>query len=115
MIEDSDDPSRAGTPKPMAQAKNSINDGPGTTKEGSGGSAELKNKGEESQDGEDKTTTLSEGQAGGQGKSAEASTSATLQELPSDIKQKLRKLEKLEATYPGRKGHNLSTSKIQVC
>ena len=68
VLDDSDDPSRTGTPKPAPPEK----DAPDTAKDG------LKPDAAES-DGKD----------------------APMAELSPEIRQRLRKLEKLEATYPG--------------
>lgn len=93
MIDDSDEPSRAGTPKPL-------ND-----KEDKGiGDSDFADKPSGTQSGQDEAgadKTTATGDAGGKVEAGAASVAAH-QELSPEIRQKLRKLEKLEATYPGR-------------
>ncbi|KAI6780516.1 Golgin-like protein [Emericellopsis cladophorae] len=97
VIDDSDDPSRAGTPKPQ------------TSEAGGNGLDSVKDDGEEekaaegadgkAQDDSEKKEGEKDESAKAQSKAADTAAAPST-ELPPDIKQKLRKLEKLEATYP---------------
>jgi hypothetical protein len=95
VIDDSDDPSRAATPMP-SQAEND------------GATADAAVTNSESAEGPGGSTSAGDGKDGndeaaasvGQSEKPEAKIPATV-DLPPEIKQKLRKLEKLESTYPG--------------
>jgi hypothetical protein len=97
VIDDSDEPSRAGTPKP-----------PGTD------DPDIKRKREGTTDDPLSNTTGNDGQSQDNGKASENPADSSAQdfltaaraasvpsELTAETRQKLRKLEKLEATYPG--------------
>ena len=86
VIDDSDEPSRAGTPKPPVPEK----DGP--AKETDEKSTEKTEKPEKDQGAEKAADS----------KAATPATQPKSSDLPPEIKQRLRKLEKLEATYPGK-------------
>lgn len=100
MIDDSDEPSRAGTPKPVTKEGGSsperMNDGETAEKKEDG---EAKDDAKEGEVVEIKTANGKDAMKAPKGDSAAPSTAS---ELPPEIKQKLRKLEKLEATYPGK-------------
>ncbi|KAK1641450.1 hypothetical protein BDP81DRAFT_133571 [Colletotrichum phormii] len=83
-LDDSEEPSRAGTPKPAAD------------KDGNMDKSEenVKDKAEEGQNGD------KEQEKGAEGAAAAAAPPAAA-ELSPEVKMKLRKLEKLEKTYPG--------------
>jgi hypothetical protein len=106
VIDDSDDPSRAGTPKPLPRTNDATNDDPGdeeTKPEGKTSDTDKEKSGKADKD--DEGNASANGQPADAGSSAKAqNSSATVStgtELAPEIKQKLRKLEKLEATYPG--------------
>jgi hypothetical protein len=86
VIDDGDEPSRAGTPKPVPPEKDAPNGEPTQTE-----AAQKSNPG-----GDGKEGSSREGHAAGEG-----AAHATKPVLTLELKQKLRKLEKLEATYPG--------------
>jgi hypothetical protein len=92
VIDDSDDPSRSGTPAPPAPPEKDNIDGNGMAT----------TKGEQPQQSQANGTTpdkdRSHGKAADDG---ETTTPAPAAELSPEIKQRLRKLEKLESTYPG--------------
>ncbi len=91
VLDDSDDPSRSGTPKPPVPEKDAS--GPGeaaTTNDADKQDEEKVNK--DASAGKPKTKPA--GGPAGEKPSAQ-------QGLSPEIKQRLRKLEKLEATYPG--------------
>ncbi|KAL8729556.1 MAG: hypothetical protein Q9166_004636 [cf. Caloplaca sp. 2 TL-2023] len=78
VVDDSDVSSRSNTPRPvLTTSESSAKDNPGE-------------KAEEAQDGEDKPEKMTHG-----------GSTATPQELPTDVRVKLRKLEKLESRYHG--------------
>lgn len=87
VIDDSDEPSRAGTPKPVPPEK----DVPNGESTGRAEAAQKSNPG-----GDGKEGSSRDGHAAGEGATHTAKPVLTL-----ELKQKLRKLEKLEATYPG--------------
>lgn len=93
VIDDSDEPSRAGTPKP-----------PGTADEAKAEKSTEQTSGSDEKPSETKdesaTDKTSEGVA--DAPAAKPEPPPKPQELTPEIRQKLRKLEKLEATYPGR-------------
>lgn len=91
FVIDDDEPSRSSTPLPPSEQKekrsqNGDSKGDGDT--GTGDNRDLEKKGTEAQ--------TSDGD-----KSVPPPKSTTSLELPPDVRAKLRKLEKLEATYPG--------------
>lgn len=89
VLDDSEEPSRAGTPKPPAMEDKTD---------------EKKEKVEEAgQNGDEKK----EGDAG-----AATAAPAAAPELSPEVRTKLRKLEKLEKTYPG--GYNVSCCKVSA-
>lgn len=79
VIDDGDESSRAGTPKPVPPEKDAPN-------------GEAAGQAEAAQ----KPNPSGDGHAAGEG-----ATHTTKPVLTLELKQKLRKLEKLEATYPG--------------
>ncbi|KAL7785627.1 vesicular transport protein [Trichoderma ceciliae] len=85
VIDDSDEPSRAGTPKPVPPEKDTAN-GEST------GHAEAGEKSNLNSDG--KEASSRDGHAG------DGVAHATKPALTLELRQKLRKLEKLESTYP---------------
>lgn len=93
MIDDSDEPSRAGTPKPPAAADETK--GEKSTEQ----TSDSDDKPSETKD-ESAADKAPEGVA--DAPAAKPEPPAKSQELTPEIRQKLRKLEKLEATYPGR-------------
>lgn len=89
VIEDSDDPSRAGTPKPPTPEK----DGDaGALRNGAEGEKRESSEGR-ANDGDEKSR--------GNGEDTETASAPAAQELTPEVRQRLRKLEKLESTYPG--------------
>lgn len=85
VLDDGEDQSRGGTPKPsMPEDKAEV------------GSAAAGTEGTDAsqQNGDKEKTAPAEGQS-------QAKKTDSLADLPPEIKSKLRKLEKLEATYPG--------------
>jgi hypothetical protein len=95
VIDDSDEPSRAATPLPPAVADEEKSDNTngqenvpeGKTPEGQGAKDEA---------------SMDKGQDGIVDAPATKPQAPKPQELSPEIRQKLRKLEKLEATYPGK-------------
>lgn len=87
VIDDSDEPSRAGTPKPPVPEK----DGP--AKETDEKSTEKTTEKSDKDQGTEKAAGT---------KASTPATQSKSSDLPPEIKQRLRKLEKLEATYPGK-------------
>ena len=90
MIDDSDDPSRAGTPKPTAPEKD-VESKENGTQEGAEAADSSKDGPTKKLTTEEKTTTAP---------AAKTNPPSEVKSEP-DIKQRLKKLEKLEATYPG--------------
>lgn len=88
VIDDGDEPSRAGTPKPPLPPEKDTPNGEST------GDAEAAQKSNPGGDGKEGSSR--EGHAAGEG-----AAHTTKPVLTLELKQKLRKLEKLEATYPG--------------
>lgn len=81
VIDDSEEPSRAGTPKPAPPEKDAPNEeatGHAEAVENSNGNADAKD-----------------------GASRDGDAHATKPALSQELRQKLRKLDKLESTYPG--------------
>lgn len=78
-LDDSEEPSRAGTPKPAADAMDDKGD------------EKVKDKAEEGQNGE----------KADEAEGAASAAPAAAPELSPEVRLKLRKLEKLEKTYPG--------------
>jgi hypothetical protein len=106
VIDDSDDPSRAGTPKPPPTTMEALNDdlgGEETKLEGKTTDTEKEKR--DKADKDDEGNASANAKPAGAGSSVKAqnssATASTGTELAPEIKQKLRKLEKLEATYPG--------------
>jgi hypothetical protein len=87
VIDDGDEPSRSGTPKPVPPEKDAPN-GEST------GHAEAGEKSNPNGDGKEGSSR--EGHAAGDGAAHAAKPPLSL-----ELRQKLRKLEKLESTYPG--------------
>lgn len=99
FVIDDDEPSRTATPLPPSEEKN------GETQEKEGG-AEGENvdtsSGNTGKDLEKTAEDDSHKPTGGKPlSSSKPTTAAASPELPPDVRAKLRKLEKLEATYPG--------------
>lgn len=101
VIDDSDEPSRTGTPKPNPSEKDTGGDEPNKVDSMNGEKAA--EKGETKND-----KTGAEADKGSQDdpskekQSVDPAAPPATSELPHEIKQRLRKLDKLEATYPGR-------------
>lgn len=91
VIDDSDEPSRAGTPKPPAAAD-----------EAKAGTSTDQTSGADGKPSETKDESATDKAAEGVADAPKPEPPAKPQELTPEIRQKLRKLEKLEATYPGR-------------
>ncbi len=95
VIDDSDEPSRAGTPKPQVPEKDGVavknGEGEPNSKPDDADASKAAAGDRAKGDGED-----------GAGRGTSSSSSSSSQDLSPEIKQRLRKLEKLEATYPGR-------------
>lgn len=93
-LDDSEDPSRAGTPKPTSE-KNEKG------KSSSLGAHEAKpaENGASTPDTEKKNGSESSVAGSGKGTTAEGDTPVA--ELPMDVRVKLRKFERLESTYTG--------------
>jgi hypothetical protein len=107
VIDDSDDPSRAATPMPSQSDKDGLAEESAAGKDVSGEKADEKGEGQESgadakKDGTDDATA-----AQPESKSQQAAS-----ELTPEIKQRLRKLEKLEATYPGKRPATLCVQRM---
>lgn len=101
VIDDSDDPSRTGTPKPAPPEKDAGGQEP--KEEGGGDEDEPMRKSEYKNDeAGEKPAEGSQDEPTKEKQAPEPAASATMAELPPEIKQRLRKLDKLEATYPGR-------------
>jgi hypothetical protein len=96
VIDDAEGPSRVGTPMSSTNEKEIA--GENDAAEGSKGNNESSGEGQ-IQEGDkpaiDVTTLTNE-------KKPDTTSHTTAVELPADVRAKLRKLEKLEATYPGR-------------
>jgi hypothetical protein len=111
VIDDSDEPSRAATPLPPTAADEKKAD----NTNGQGNVSE--DKALESQGANDEATTDKD-QGGVADAPAARPQALKPQELSPEIRQKLRKLEKLEATYPGKPNtlilHILSQSNLNV-
>ncbi len=94
VIDDSDEPSRTGTPKPAVPEKDAT-----LSKE------RMSDDGDKAADrgSEKRTSTEKPNHAATSAATSNATvaTRASPTELSPEIKQRLRKLEKLEATYPG--------------
>ncbi|KAK1957472.1 hypothetical protein LY78DRAFT_388307 [Colletotrichum sublineola] len=90
-LDDSEEPSRAGTPKPAADAMDK-DDEKAKDKAGEGQNGDTEKDNEK-----DKET---EGSAAGAA-TATLPAAAAAPEISPEIRMKLRKLEKLEKTYPG--------------
>lgn len=95
MIDDSDEPSRAATPLPPNAADEKKPDNANDQGNAPG------EKSPEAQTSNDETST-EKGQDGVADAPASKPQTPKPQELSPEIRQKLRKLEKLEATYPGK-------------
>lgn len=98
VIDDSDEPSRANTPKPTSSNLEQLpakSNGDTAT-----GSAQPQAETEAKGDAQAETSKGAHERSGSnsQGLSEPAAPNS---EIPPEIKQRLRKLEKLEATYPG--------------
>jgi hypothetical protein len=93
VIDDSDEPSRAGTPKP-----------PGTADEATAekSTEQTSNPDDKSSEIKDESATDKTSEGVADAPAAKPEPPAKPQELTPEIRQKLRKLEKLEATYPGK-------------
>lgn len=85
VIDDGDEPSRAGTPKPVPPEKDAPN-GESTSHAEAAQKSNASGKEGSSRDGH---------------AASEGATHAAKPVLTLELKHKLRKLEKLEATYPG--------------
>lgn len=101
MIDDSDEPSRAGTPKPPNVEKEASSAQSDKESESNGSRSTKEDAERESSAGEEKATTQKE--------SLTAPVPAQMSTDPSkptsmtpEMRQRLRKLEKLESTYPGQ-------------
>jgi hypothetical protein len=92
VIDDSDEPSRTGTPKPPVPEK----DAPSQNEAATTNDGDKPGDRNVSKDG-----TADNSNEKPAGNTAGEKSSAQSQAVPPEIKQKLRKLEKLEATYPG--------------
>lgn len=93
---DDEEPSRAGTPKPLGEKDEKENK---TT----GDANEPKRSSTDSQDVRDGVADKKDDAAdGATGEQKKAESFPPVKALTPEIKQKLRKLEKLEATYPGK-------------
>lgn len=99
VIDDSEEPSRAGTPKPASESKDSNDEQ---------GASQINGSDDKTQDASsakgESTSEKTEGAAldpGSASKKPAGGTSAPSAELSPEVRQRLRKLEKLEATYPG--------------
>lgn len=94
-LEDSEDPSRAGTPKPLSEKDEK-------TKASTANTQEIR----EATPGENGTSTPDSeekkkgAEAGGGGK-ATGEVAGSTSELPMEVRVKLRKFERLESTYTG--------------
>ncbi|KAG5933014.1 hypothetical protein E4U53_001128 [Claviceps sorghi] len=98
VIDDSDDPSRTGTPAPSPEKKTLA--GSGTS---SSTAKDSQAPAETLQDGavaEKESESGKRSAADGATNNTNSQVAMTTTELSPDIKQRLRKLEKLEATYP---------------
>lgn len=93
VIDDESEPSRATTPMPPAANDDSKTD-----------NGNAQNNGSDEKNADDSKDDASSGknQDGGADASAARPEATKSQELSPEIRQKLRKLEKLEATYPGK-------------
>lgn len=94
VLDDSDDPSRSATPKPPVPEKDA---------------STQNNADKQDDDKTDKDASAAKPKPKSTGDAAGEKPSAQ-QGLSPEIKQKLRKLEKLEATYPGTQRCSLSTN-----
>lgn len=103
VIDDSDEPSRAGTPKPVLPSeKSTLNGDAAAAKIES--SEKRQDGGDQKKDGIDNKEAAGGEEAPGSTNQVVPATSApAASELTPEIRQRLRKLEKLEATYPGTK------------
>ncbi|KAI5463938.1 hypothetical protein BGZ63DRAFT_421028 [Mariannaea sp. PMI_226] len=98
VIDDSEEPSRAGTPRPPSEVKDSNDEQ---------AAARVNGSDDKTQDARttrgDSSNEKAEGATGDHGSASKtpgSGTSTPTSELSPEIKQRLRKLEKLEATYP---------------
>lgn len=110
FVIDDDEPSRSTTPLPASDEKRSVNgDAKGDTPEGdvkgegkknatAAGSGSNSN-GPDPTDKADKNGNVTDGD-----RTAPPTRPTAVTELPPDVRAKLRKLEKLESTYPGQPG-----------
>jgi hypothetical protein len=96
VIDDSEEPSRAGTPKPPSDNKDAGDDKPAAEPNDPDG--KLPAKGEATND---KAEDAAGEAIGAASKKPDSGTATPISELSPEIKQRLRKLDKLEATYPG--------------
>jgi hypothetical protein len=95
VIDDSDDPSRAGTPKPDdTEVKRQLQ---GTTDD----PLSTSNSQETHEKGDDNAAAQVADDSGVPSSKSETGSGPGASDLTPEIRQKLRKLEKLEATYPG--------------
>lgn len=95
VIDDSDDPSRAGTPKPDdTEVKRQLQ---GTTDD----PLSMSNSQDTHEKGDDKAAARVADDSGAPSSKSGTGSAPGAAELTPEIRQKLRKLEKLEATYPG--------------
>lgn len=90
VIDDSEDPSRAGTPKPPSEPKDANDEKPAGQPNGSGENTKEKATDDKTEDAGEVT-----------GSASKKLDAPHVSDLTPEIKAKLRKLEKLEATYPG--------------
>ncbi|KEY65271.1 hypothetical protein S7711_01789 [Stachybotrys chartarum IBT 7711] len=98
VIDDSDDPSRASTPMPQASEKDALAESVTASNSTADDGAHEKNV--KGNDGGAEKTGVTDAQALSEKAKTEAKPAVATSELTPEIKQKLRKLEKLEATYP---------------
>ena len=92
VIDDSDEPSRTGTPKPPVPEKDAPSQNEAAaTNDGDGPDAQHAGKDGSADNANEKSAGSTVGEK----------SSSQSQAVPPEIRQKLRKLEKLEATYPG--------------
>ncbi|ROT41598.1 hypothetical protein SODALDRAFT_292432 [Sodiomyces alkalinus F11] len=93
VLDDSDEPSRAGTPKSVAMAEGKADGDSGSKASGDLEPAQQSGKDDQEKGISEKSTEL-------QTKKTENSATSNSNNLPPEIRARLRKLEKLEATYP---------------
>jgi hypothetical protein len=104
VIDDSDDPSRSGTPKPAPPEKDASSEGnkEGEVTEDRKSAEKTGSTNDEAAEKADSPGQDAPAKEKKQQPAADPPAPAATPELPPEIKQRLRKLDKLETTYPGR-------------